>query len=145
MRGWLHLQHMEVPRPGIESMSHHRPELPQWQHQILNVLCHKGTPRAVVFNTEFQGAPEFRQGHLNGSSWRLGSRLPLYFSTAAPVLSVLSTGFLHLIFKQKVLMLKDVWKCLLSKISEDRPPGPKNLPNSVSITPPCPSTPSAGH
>ena len=42
---WLHLQHMEVPRPGIKS----EPQLwltPQvWQHRILNPLHHSGKSR----------------------------------------------------------------------------------------------------
>ena len=28
---WPHLQHVEIPRLGIESMPQYRPELPQWQ------------------------------------------------------------------------------------------------------------------
>lgn len=33
---------MEVPQPGIKPM----PMEPlQWQYRILNLLCHKGTPK----------------------------------------------------------------------------------------------------
>ena len=35
---WLHLTHVEAPRPGIELTPQ------QWQHQILNPLHHQGTP-----------------------------------------------------------------------------------------------------
>ena len=40
---WPCLWHVEVPGPGIESMPQQLPELLQWQHQTLNLLCHKGT------------------------------------------------------------------------------------------------------
>ena len=36
---------MEVPALGIEPVPWQRPEPQQWQHCILNPLCHKGTPR----------------------------------------------------------------------------------------------------
>ena len=36
----LCLQHAEVPGPGIQP----EPEPLQWQHQIVNPLCHKGAP-----------------------------------------------------------------------------------------------------
>ena len=39
---WPHPQHVEVPRPGIESTPQH------WQHQILNWLNHQRNP-AVFF------------------------------------------------------------------------------------------------
>ena len=38
-----HLQHEEVPRPGIEPGPQH------WQRQILNLLSHTGTPVWSVF------------------------------------------------------------------------------------------------
>ena len=37
---WLHLSHMEVPRPGIKAVPQQRPELLQRQCQILNPLPH---------------------------------------------------------------------------------------------------------
>ena len=37
-------QHVEVPSLGSNPVSQQQPELLQWQHQILNLLCHKGTP-----------------------------------------------------------------------------------------------------
>ena len=43
---WSHLQHMDVPRPGTE------PPSLQWQHWILNPLCHKRTP-PVLFLCSF--------------------------------------------------------------------------------------------
>ena len=40
---WSHLWHVEVPWPGIKpSPQQQRPELPQRQHRILNLLCHSG-------------------------------------------------------------------------------------------------------
>ena len=41
--GCTHPQHAEVPRLGIE------PEPQQWQHQILNLLSHQGTPQMSPF------------------------------------------------------------------------------------------------
>ena len=41
---WPHLWHMEIPRPGIQPALQQWPELQQWQHQILNLLSHQGTP-----------------------------------------------------------------------------------------------------
>ena len=40
----LHLWHMEVPVPGTEPMPLQWPKLLQWQHWILNPLCHRRTP-----------------------------------------------------------------------------------------------------
>ena len=39
-----HLQHMEVPGPGIEPKPQQWPKALQWQCQILNPLHHKRTP-----------------------------------------------------------------------------------------------------
>ena len=36
------LQHVEILRPGIEPVPQQQSEPLQWQHQILNLLCHKG-------------------------------------------------------------------------------------------------------
>ena len=44
---WLHLQHVEVSRPGVESEPQKRPE----PHQTLNPLSHKGTPRVCPILT----------------------------------------------------------------------------------------------
>ena len=41
---WPCLQHAEVPRPGIE------PSPQQWQHRILNLLGHQGTPLGMVLS-----------------------------------------------------------------------------------------------
>ena len=38
------LQHVEVPRPGIEPVPKQQPEPLQWQYHILNLLSHTGTP-----------------------------------------------------------------------------------------------------
>ena len=40
----------KVPRVEIEPMPQQQPELLQWQCQVLNLLCHRGTP--VVLNLE---------------------------------------------------------------------------------------------
>ena len=42
---WLCLQHMEVPRPGIE------PTPQQWKYWILNSLCRQGNPPSGIFNS----------------------------------------------------------------------------------------------
>lgn len=39
----LHAWHVEVLVPGMEPMPPWRPKPLQWQYQILNPLCHKGT------------------------------------------------------------------------------------------------------
>ena len=39
--GGLCLQHVEVPGPGIKPMTKQWPKPLQWQHQILNPLCHR--------------------------------------------------------------------------------------------------------
>ena len=41
---WLHPQHVKVSGPEIEPMPWFQPEPLQWQHQIINLLSHKGTP-----------------------------------------------------------------------------------------------------
>ena len=41
---WPLLWRAEVPRPGIKPTPQQQLELLQWQCQILNPLCHKGTP-----------------------------------------------------------------------------------------------------
>ena len=41
---WPHVQHVEIPRPGVKPMPQHRPKLLQIQCQILNLLHHKRTP-----------------------------------------------------------------------------------------------------
>ena len=41
---WLHMQHVEVPGPGIKPVLQQWPELLQWQCQILNSLHRNGTP-----------------------------------------------------------------------------------------------------
>ena len=38
--------------PGIKHVPQHRPKPLQWQHQILNLLCHKETPRVNSLRTE---------------------------------------------------------------------------------------------
>lgn len=40
----LSLRHTDVPRPGIKSTPQQQSKLLQWEHQILNLLGHKGTP-----------------------------------------------------------------------------------------------------
>ena len=40
--------HVEVPRPGIE------PEPPQWQSQILNVLCHRELQTCSCYHPSFK-------------------------------------------------------------------------------------------
>ena len=40
---WLHPQYAEVPRPGI------KPTPQWWQHQILNLVSHQGTPHCNFF------------------------------------------------------------------------------------------------
>ena len=47
----LHLQHVEVPRRGIESTTQQRPKLLQWQHQIPNLLHHKRTLNLTVLKS----------------------------------------------------------------------------------------------
>ena len=44
----LHPQHMEIPKPGI------KPKPQQWQCQILNPLCHHGTPRYAFNDTQIE-------------------------------------------------------------------------------------------
>ena len=39
-----HPWHLEVPQPGTEPAPQQWPKLLQRQHQILNPLCHQGTP-----------------------------------------------------------------------------------------------------
>lgn len=39
-----HPQNMEIHRPGIKLEPQQWPQPLQWQHWILNWLCHKGTP-----------------------------------------------------------------------------------------------------
>ena len=46
---WPHPRYVEVPGPGIESRSQHRPKLLQWQYRILNLLHHMKTPRYREF------------------------------------------------------------------------------------------------
>ena len=40
-----------IPGPGIEPAPHQWPELLQWQCQILKLLCHKGTPVSIFYQT----------------------------------------------------------------------------------------------
>ena len=40
---WPHLWHADIPRPRI------KPVPQQWQHQILNLLCHQGIPNLFWF------------------------------------------------------------------------------------------------
>ena len=42
-----HPWHAEVPRPGIEPAPRQQPKPLQWQCQILNLLCHQGTPSSL--------------------------------------------------------------------------------------------------
>ena len=49
---WLHLQHMEILGPGIEPVPQQWLKLLQWQCQIFNLLCHRGTPRQLSFALE---------------------------------------------------------------------------------------------
>jgi len=43
---WPCTWHVEVPGPGIEPLPVTKPL--QWQHQILNPLCHKRTPKPTT-------------------------------------------------------------------------------------------------
>ena len=47
---WLLPWHAEGPGPGIEPKPQQWPKLLQWQHQILNWLCHKGTPKGLCLH-----------------------------------------------------------------------------------------------
>ena len=47
---WLHPGHEEVPRPGIKHAPQQQPQLLQWQRWILNPLCHKRTPKALIIS-----------------------------------------------------------------------------------------------
>ena len=44
---WLHLQHVDVPGPGIEPVPQQWPKSLQWQCWIPHPVCHKGTPTSV--------------------------------------------------------------------------------------------------
>ena len=48
---WLRPWHVEAPRSGIKPVPQHWRKL-QWQHQILNVLHHKGTPTIKSIDKE---------------------------------------------------------------------------------------------
>ena len=50
---WPPPQHVEIPRPGIKLVPQQGPKPLQWQHLILNLLCHKGTPREAGFESHF--------------------------------------------------------------------------------------------
>ena len=45
-RPWL--QHVEIPGPGLELTPQQQPQPLQWQHWVLNPLCHKGTPLMIL-------------------------------------------------------------------------------------------------
>ena len=47
---WQHLQHAEVPSPGVEAAPQLSPESQLRQPQILNLLCHEGTQAAYLFD-----------------------------------------------------------------------------------------------
>ena len=47
---WPCLQHVEVPEPGIKPTPQQWSKQLQWQYQILNLLCHKGTFRRKFLN-----------------------------------------------------------------------------------------------
>lgn len=38
-----------LPRPGIEPKPQQQPEMLQWQHQTLNLLCHKRAPITIFY------------------------------------------------------------------------------------------------
>ena len=46
---WSCLQHIEIPGPGIKPVPQYQPKLLQWQHWILNTLCHVGTSAWIFF------------------------------------------------------------------------------------------------
>ena len=46
---------MEVPGPGIESLSQQQPELEQWQCWILNQVSHRETPEEQSLEEEELG------------------------------------------------------------------------------------------
>ena len=48
---WLCLWHVGVPGPRIKPVPQQWPKPLQWHHQILNLLCHKGTPKSVIFTS----------------------------------------------------------------------------------------------
>lgn len=48
---WLHPQHVQSPRPGIEPVLWQQSMLLHWQCQILNLLHYKGTPKSVFLKT----------------------------------------------------------------------------------------------
>lgn len=51
---------MDVPRAGIEPAPQQQPEMLQWQHQILNATCHRGTPK-LVSSTQQQNSKEYKR------------------------------------------------------------------------------------
>ena len=51
---WLHLQHMKIPRPGIEPLPQQWPKALQWQCWVLNPVCHKRTPKTNIFKILIQ-------------------------------------------------------------------------------------------
>ena len=59
---WLHPQHAEVPRPGIEPMPQQWPKPQQWQSQILNTLSHQGTPSLTLFISPWLYSQTFWNG-----------------------------------------------------------------------------------
>ena len=54
---WLHPWHVEVPRPVTEPVRQKWPEPQQWQHGILNLLSHQGTPGGHSFGSISQKFP----------------------------------------------------------------------------------------
>ena len=52
---WPPWRQVEVLRPGIKCTPQQWPKPPQWQRQILNLLHHKRTSRALLFYTSAVG------------------------------------------------------------------------------------------
>ena len=54
---WPCLWHAKVPGPGMEPAPQQWLEPLQWQHQLFNLLHHKGTPEATFFFCLFRAPP----------------------------------------------------------------------------------------
>ena len=110
--GCAHSMHTQVrDQTHITAVT---PEL--WQHQILNLLCHKGTPKmSVLFHLKRKDLLHYHSHWLVG--WKVLEKLPSLFPTL--IYSFELGTFLTFIFPNLLVIIKSFgWSFTLNQTTE---------------------------
>ena len=89
---WPHPWHVEVLRLGTEHLLQQQPKPLQWQHQILNPLCHRRIPTSL-FLTFLPPSFSYKTLMMNWAHQRIQNSLPIWQLDLNHICRVLFTSW----------------------------------------------------